>query len=142
MLKTIRKTIVGMMNQLRIARSLMPRRGAAGAGREVTVEAWRIWVDCGSARHSGRDGWVRRRDRAAEDGRAAAPPPHAQRERYYFVRPYFLKVAVPVLGQAVQRFLGRALAADDERMQRLLAAVSSSAYSGTAQKSFTMNIDW
>ncbi len=89
-----------MMNRLRIARSLHPAGGRPGPrikpGQHVeTLLPYRL-----SAGSAGPDA------RAVRPGRAL------------YMRPYFLKVAAQSCGEPVERFLRRALAADDERIDR------------------------
>src|SRR5256885_16775082 len=91
MLKTIRKTIVGMMNQLRIARSLMPRRNDAAP--VAAGCAMRVREVVGAKPEA-----AARRDVDQGAGEAATPvggaacSPRGHRGGYLY-RPYFLKVA-------------------------------------------------
>ena len=96
----IRKAIVGMMKRFRIARSLHP--WAAARERESSLASTRtVSVPC--------------RRRFLVGGRAGRRPAPRQAGRQ--LRPYFLKVACQSWRQAVERLLGRALAADDEGIE-------------------------
>src|SRR5688572_5891823 len=133
MLKTIRKTIVGMMNQLRIARSLMPRP-AACVDMALLLAAGPVNAGC----DMGKAGSTTRRN-----ARGADRPPRALDDAFYFfVRPYFLNVASQSLARPLSASSAVPRPPTTNGCHRLLAAVSNSAYSGTPQKSLTMNIDW
>src|SRR2546421_5578078 len=71
----------------------------------------------------------------------AACSPRGHRGGYLY-RPYFLKIATQSFARLFCASSAVPLPPTTKGCQRLLAAVSNSAYSGTAQKSFTMNIDW
>src|SRR5215470_9255480 len=117
MLKTIRKTIVGMMNQLRIARSLMPRRGDAGP--LATGCAIRDQDVVGARRP--------KRQRGAMSIKALAKRPRPSSAaglqtpwRLLVVALVLLEDGAPILRETVQRIVGRSLAADDERVPTLV----------------------
>ena len=80
-------------------------------------------------------------ERETEEGGPAGRPSLGS-GAHYFVRPYFLKVVSQSFANPLAASSAVPLPPTMNACQRLLAAVSSSAYSGTAQKSFTMNIDW
>src|SRR6478752_1557828 len=107
MLKTIRKISVGMMNQLRIARSLMPRRAAAGVLRSDGIAmAMEGFCDRLAASHGRTRGPVLALARQEPKVQAAAHRAHGTRNERpgrgparssvrpgYLACPYYLKVA-------------------------------------------------
>src|SRR6185503_191456 len=96
MLKTIRNAIVGMMNRLRMLRSLRPRR-AAGERESSLLSTYAL-------------------HRTGPAGKAhfpAAPDDHS-------VALVLLEGLFPVVSQTVQGFFGCTLAAHDERIHALV----------------------
>src|SRR4051812_29763032 len=96
MLKTIRNAIVGIMNRLRMLRSLNPR--LAAGERESSLLST--------------DALLLRKPR----GRQAFPAMPDD----YSISLVLLEGFVPIVGQAVESFLGCALAAHDEGIDTLV----------------------
>src|SRR5262249_40234592 len=107
-LKAIRNAMVGMMNRLRMVMSLRPRLAAGEAGASVRNTAVLLLGPEPSS--TGPFG------RRAEPHWPSVTPP-APRPPGALV---LLERSLPVVGQAVQRFLGGPLVAGDVRMDALV----------------------
>src|SRR6201989_227444 len=102
MLKTIRNAIVGMMNRLRMLRSLSPRR-AAGERESSLLSTYALLL---------------------RKLRGRQPFPAARDD--YSIALVLLEGLLPIVGQAVERFFGRALAAHDEGVDALVHLLEQS----------------
>src|SRR5450631_3666430 len=96
MLKTIRNAIVGMMNRLRMLRSLSPRR-AAGERESSVLNTYALLL----------------REPRGRQAFPAAPDDDS-------IPLVLLEGLFPIVGQAVERFVGGALAAHDEGIHALV----------------------
>src|SRR5258708_16473329 len=121
MLKTIRKTIVGMMNRLRMAMSLKPRLAAADLGSSLSIIEVRPLRGEGSPRGETLCRYAPIPCRRAVKARRRAVL--SAGSGGLLVSLVLLERGFPVVGQAVQGFFGRALVAHDERMQTLVHLV-------------------
>src|SRR5882724_4225609 len=109
MLKTIRKTIVGMMNRLRMAISLKPRLAEAEPGSSLA-----------SIKCSPYDSPAACRSRDTSNGKRGRPEPSPPITKRLLQQARLAEGLVPVVGDAGQRLFGATLVADDEGMQALV----------------------
>ena len=139
-MKTIKKTIVGMMNQLRIARSDIPCRA-----NDELLDLSHVYELNGSSRASAlkrmRHAYiVRQRPASAEVARERnAPAPKTA----LLQKTRFCENTFPVLGQRILYIFGRSTFVGDDVTDASAFAppINISAYSGMVQKSFTICID-